>query len=82
MRELERTDPVRYANVARNMANAAGARSLMQRQSEQRKEQGGAPGKYRDSCREQPSLSIEGLHSTGQPVLGTSPVLEPTKKFR
>jgi hypothetical protein len=30
----------------------------------------------------QASLSIEGLHSTGRPVLGTSPALELTKNFR
>jgi hypothetical protein len=54
----------------------------MQRQSGRRKEQGGAPEKYRDGGAKQASLSIEGLHSTGQPVLGTSPALEPTKKFR
>lgn len=31
MRELERTDPVRYANLIRNLRHAAGAMSLAQR---------------------------------------------------
>ena len=31
MRELERTDPVRFANLIRNMRHAAGAVSLVQR---------------------------------------------------
>jgi hypothetical protein len=33
MRELERTDPVRYANLIRNMRLAAGATSLAQRRT-------------------------------------------------
>lgn len=33
MRELERTDPVRFANLIRNLRHAAGATSLAQRRS-------------------------------------------------
>jgi hypothetical protein len=53
MRELVRTDPVRYANLMRNMAHAAGAASLAQRQSERQKEHGGRPRKYGDDAAKQ-----------------------------
>jgi hypothetical protein len=53
MRELERTDPARYANLIRNMAHAAGAASLAQRQSERQKEHTGRPRKHRDDATKQ-----------------------------
>lgn len=53
MRELERTDPVRYANLIRNMSQAAGARSLAQRQSDRQREHCGRPRKYRDGAAKQ-----------------------------
>lgn len=49
MRELERTDPVRYANLVRNMSHAAGARSLAQRKAHR----GGRPRKHRDIAAKQ-----------------------------
>jgi hypothetical protein len=50
MRELEPADPVRFANLMRNMPHAAGAKSLAQRQSQRQKEHSGRPTKYRDDA--------------------------------
>ena len=46
MRELEHTDPDRYASLIRNMSHAAGAASLAQRQAERQREHSGRPRKY------------------------------------
>jgi hypothetical protein len=51
MRELERTDPVRHANLVRHMAHAAGAASLAQRKATAHR--GGRPKKHKDKAAKQ-----------------------------
>jgi hypothetical protein len=53
MRELERTEPVRYGNLMRNMRHAAGAASLAQRKAQAVAHRGGRPRKYRDMAAKQ-----------------------------
>jgi hypothetical protein len=54
MPELERTDPVRYANLIRNMRLAAGAASLTQRQAQgTASHRGGRPKRYADRAAKQ-----------------------------
>jgi hypothetical protein len=66
MHELERTDPIRYANLMRNMRHAAGAASLEQRKAHR----GGRPRKHRDMAAEQRAYRDRIALTVTKPVAG------------